>query len=61
MLNRLGIILIISGFLLLWLKNEGSQAFLNTLVYQCLVNWPVFLIVIGFILTQGKKKRKTHR
>ncbi len=61
MMTRLGLILIISGFLLLGYRDQLTRELFQQLLQQSLRNWPLFLIVIGFILATPKKKRKTHR
>lgn len=60
-MNRLGVILIISGFLLLGYREFFSAEVFRYLFEQCLTNWPVLLIVIGFMMAMPKKKRKSHR
>lgn len=61
MMNRLGIILIVSGFLLLGYRQFLSPEVIKLILDELITNWPIFLIVIGFILSMPKKKRKSQR
>ena len=61
MLGRLGIILIVSGFLLLYNPAWMSLDKIYMLFSELSARWPALLIVIGFIISIPKKRRKYHR
>lgn len=60
MMKRTGNDLIISGIILLLLKNQSVSWVMSLLLKQLMDYWPILLIVIGYMMQSRKKKRKTR-
>lgn len=61
MRQRIGLILCISGFILLLEPNFDLEQMIYALNYGLSQYWPISLVIIGFMLMQKKQPRRSNK
>ncbi len=61
MFNRIGFILIVSGFLLLYKPEIFSIETIIHILNSNIEYWPILLIIIGFVFIMPRKKRTVKK